>query len=205
MHVASGVPNRVMGDLARLRQLVNLLANAVKFTDAGSVHLEVTLARYGQPDEIEFLVTDTGIGIAEDQLARVFDDFVQADPSITRRFGGTGLGLAISRRLVEAMADASGRSARWATEAPSGCSAVLPAVADSRASGLTDLHAARVIDDDEVNVMMLRDTLSKWGLEVDGFEHPQDGLTAFAAAADRPYALVVVDLHARHERLRGHA
>lgn len=94
---------RLRGDPVRLRQiLINLLANAVKFTRKGGVSLEVECSlRSGEPTR--FRVTDTGIGIAADKLNTIFDEFSQADSSISRRFGGTGLGLAISRRLIKIM------------------------------------------------------------------------------------------------------
>ena len=84
--------------------LLNLLSNAIKFTDAGEVRLSLAAEPRG-PDRLalEISVSDTGIGVAEDQLARIFDRFEQADASITRRFGGTGLGLSISRAIVERM------------------------------------------------------------------------------------------------------
>ena len=96
------LPARVIGDPARLRQvLLNLAGNAVKFTEHGGV--AVIAEPGGKPDEIRFLVRDTGIGIAPDARARIFEEFEQADGGTTRKFGGTGLGLAISRRIVERM------------------------------------------------------------------------------------------------------
>ncbi len=103
-----GIPPQVVGDAARLRQiLLNLVNNAIKFTDDGHVLIRVD-AGEGFPDygTLHFLVSDTGIGIAAGQQERIFDPFTQADSSITRRFGGTGLGLAISRRLIECMGGA---------------------------------------------------------------------------------------------------
>jgi len=101
----SGMPTRVTGDPARLRQvLLNLLSNAVKFTTEGEVHLHVRRASPGdETAAMEFSVRDTGIGISKAALERLFEPFMQADASIAPRFGGSGLGLAISRRLVEAM------------------------------------------------------------------------------------------------------
>ncbi|MBF0309355.1 MAG: PAS domain S-box protein [Magnetococcales bacterium] len=98
---AADLPRRVLGDGTRLRQVLhNMLANALKFTERGEVLFSVA----GLPDgDILFSVADTGIGIAEERLQTIFQRFVQADNSITRRFGGSGLGLAISRLLVEAM------------------------------------------------------------------------------------------------------
>ena len=104
--VAPNVPDRVMGDPLRLRQILfNLLGNAIKFTEAGSIRL--TLERLADRGEGEvrlvIRVADTGIGLTAEQRERLFQPFVQADSSTTRRFGGTGLGLSIVRRLAEAM------------------------------------------------------------------------------------------------------
>jgi signal transduction histidine kinase/CheY-like chemotaxis protein len=99
------VPDRVLGDPERLRQiLVNLVGNAVKFTSNGQITLRVrVVATEGNRIWIRFEVHDTGIGLTDSELKRLFQPFVQADQSSSRRFGGTGLGLAISRRLVELM------------------------------------------------------------------------------------------------------
>ncbi len=103
--IAPGVGNDLVGDPARLRQvLLNLLGNAIKFTAAGAVSLKVERDTDSTaPTALRFSVADTGIGIASDKLARVFERFAQADSSTTRRFGGSGLGLTISKRLVELM------------------------------------------------------------------------------------------------------
>ena len=99
------VPQAVMGDPARIRQvLLNLLFNAVKFTDEGSVVLDIGMRRErGRAPEVHLRVTDTGIGIPPERLDDLFESFSQGDASRTRRYGGTGLGLAISKRLVELM------------------------------------------------------------------------------------------------------
>lgn len=99
------VPEIIVGDVTRLRQvLVNLLSNAVKFTDKGAVEVTVVGNAIGKSIfEIHFTIRDTGIGIPEDKLGRLFHSFSQVDSSMTRRYGGTGLGLAISKRLVEMM------------------------------------------------------------------------------------------------------
>ena len=103
--IATNVYNDLVGDPTRLRQvLLNLLGNAIKFTEAGKVCLKVERDQDGAvPTALRFSVSDTGIGIADDKLARVFERFTQADSSTTRRFGGSGLGLTISKRLVELM------------------------------------------------------------------------------------------------------
>jgi signal transduction histidine kinase/CheY-like chemotaxis protein len=109
LEIASSIderlPERVTGDAARLRQvLLNLAGNAVKFTEQGGV--AVTAEPGDEPDQIRFAVRDTGIGIAAEAQARIFEEFEQADGGTTRKFGGTGLGLAISRRIVERMGGA---------------------------------------------------------------------------------------------------
>lgn len=100
-----GVPNGIVGDLTRLRQiLINLLGNAIKFTEKGEVVISVsTTPRRDTRHEVHFAVRDTGIGIPPDRMDRLFKSFSQVDASTTRRFGGTGLGLAISKRLSELM------------------------------------------------------------------------------------------------------
>jgi PAS domain S-box-containing protein len=100
-----GVPERLIGDAGRIRQVLhNLVSNAVKFTRTGEVNIHARCAmRVAEQATIEWIVTDTGIGIAPEKLRNLFDAFVQADNSITRRFGGSGLGLAISKQLVEQM------------------------------------------------------------------------------------------------------
>jgi osomolarity two-component system, sensor histidine kinase NIK1 len=106
--VDSSVPDHVIGDSFRLRQIIlNLVGNAIKFTEHGEVSLTIRKAdktpKYVGEYAIEFVVTDTGIGIAPDKLDVIFDTFRQADGSMTRKFGGTGLGLSISKRLVNLM------------------------------------------------------------------------------------------------------
>ncbi|MBL8220481.1 MAG: response regulator, partial [Bryobacterales bacterium] len=103
--VPASVPDSVLGDSVRIRQiLLNMIGNALKFTAQGEVRVGVQLRRdLGDQVVLRFLVTDTGIGIAQDKLGIIFEAFRQADGSTNRTYGGTGLGLAISRRLVEMM------------------------------------------------------------------------------------------------------
>ncbi|MEP4887700.1 MAG: ATP-binding protein, partial [Alphaproteobacteria bacterium] len=103
--VAPAIAPDLMGDPEHIQEvLVNLVANAVKFTETGSVGLRVSpVETTADSHRLRFEVVDTGIGIAQDQIASIFDSFNQADNSITRRYGGTGLGLTISRQLVEHM------------------------------------------------------------------------------------------------------
>ncbi|MBL8279481.1 MAG: PAS domain-containing protein [Pelomonas sp.] len=112
--VQPGVPSWLVGDALRLRQvLINLVGNALKFTEHGEVRVEIALAepQDGDPParlRLRGAVTDTGIGMTRDQIGQIFDPFIQADGSITRRYGGTGLGLTIVQRLVALMAGTVG-------------------------------------------------------------------------------------------------
>jgi PAS domain S-box-containing protein len=103
--ISPSVPLDLVGDPTRLRQvLLNLLGNGIKFTEAGEVSLRVTLdGNFAVPITLRFTITDTGIGISDKKLARIFERFTQADSSTTRRFGGSGLGLTICRSLVDLM------------------------------------------------------------------------------------------------------
>ena len=105
LDIAPDVPERVLGDSLRLGQVMNnLVGNAVKFTEQGEIVIRVQqLAQVDGISTLHFAVRDTGIGMTEEQTARLFKAFTQADSSITRRFGGTGLGLIISKKLVEKM------------------------------------------------------------------------------------------------------
>lgn len=104
LDIADDVPSSIKADPTRLRQvLVNLIGNAVKFTRAGQIDIEISLAEGAETPTLKFSVHDTGIGIAEDTVAMLFKDFTQGDASISRHFQGTGLGLAICKRLMALM------------------------------------------------------------------------------------------------------
>jgi two-component system sensor histidine kinase/response regulator len=208
-HVGAGVPAAVSGDPARLRQiLVNLVGNAVKFTETGEVVLRV--AREGPvgagsaagPDvTLHFTVSDTGVGIAEDKQATIFDSFTQADTSTTRRFGGTGLGLAIASQLVGLM---GGRM--WVeSEAGHGSqfhftiAFAVPAAPPVQAAPLRLLDIegmpVLVVDDNATNRRILDEVVTHWGMRptlVDGGESALLALEA-ARAGGEPFPLIVLD------------
>src|ERR1700735_516747 len=104
-HSAADVPELLVGDPTRLRQiLVNLVGNTIKFTEHGEIVVEVQTQQVSHETvELHFRVQDSGIGIADDKQAMIFESFTQADSSTTRKYGGTGLGLAITSRLVDLM------------------------------------------------------------------------------------------------------
>ncbi|MGI4846591.1 MAG: response regulator [Janthinobacterium lividum] len=104
IEVRGPIPATIQTDAGRLRQIVtNLVGNAIKFTERGSVRVALYLAAHGDSSQFAIDVIDSGIGIAHDKLDSIFEAFVQADTSVTRRFGGTGLGLSISRRFARAL------------------------------------------------------------------------------------------------------
>ena len=105
VEIKGDVPELIEGDPVRIRQIIiNLVNNAIKFTEKGAINIKVGVAsRMKNECQLQFSVSDTGIGIPKDKLEAIFEPFTQADDSTTRRFGGTGLGLAISQRLVEMM------------------------------------------------------------------------------------------------------
>jgi CheY-like chemotaxis protein len=194
------LPVWVAGDETRLRQVVlNLVANAVKFTGSGKVLLAASLEQEDETSSsIMIEVRDTGIGIAADQLPRLFSSFNQADSSISRRYGGTGLGLAISKRLVEVMGGTihveskSGEGTRfWFTvllgRAQSPVASAEPVEPELRSGDLRVL----VAEDNLVNQRVVLKLLKKLGVYAD---LAVDGSQAIAAVLDRPYDLVLMDV-----------
>lgn len=133
-HIAPDVPARVFADPGRLRQvLLNVVGNAVKFTESGGVLFNVAMERDGVDNTICIRVSDTGPGLREQDLARIFEEFEQADGTSTRRHGGAGLGLAISRRIIDAMGGAiqasgqPGKGSEFVIRIPAGRSGSEPA------------------------------------------------------------------------------
>ena len=152
----------------------------------------------GGPGDVTFAVTDTGIGIPAGQLDSIFDDFVQADSSATRRAGGTGLGLGISRRLVNMMGGQLTVSSSEGTGSTSAFTAGF-GVGQARREPqeIGDLLGSRVLvlDDNATNRLVLREALTSWGIESDAFQDPEEALLHLegAVAEGRAYALALVD------------
>ena len=194
-----------VGDETRIRQVLhNLLGNAVKFTEAGSVSLEVTSA---DRDGVVFRVSDTGIGMSEDQLARVFDPFEQADAGTTRRFGGTGLGMTIVGKIVDMMkgsiridsAPGQGTSIEVALPIPladadvAAPGATEAVEADPPVSGDGMLCGRRILaaDDNATNRRILAALLSQLGAEA---RFAEDGAEALEIWRAEPFDLVLLDI-----------
>jgi two-component system sensor histidine kinase/response regulator len=201
VYLADDVPRAVRGDRGRVAQiLTNLLSNAVKFTPAGEVSIDVRRrASDGDVVTVELVVADTGIGIAEKDLERLFESFQQADASTTRRFGGTGLGLAISRELTQLMGGelsvssevGRGSAFTFAIPFPPAIAepALLPAQIELR--GLKIL----VVDDTATNRRVLEAYLGSWGMRVTSCPDGVEALEALHRAADRgePFDVAVLD------------
>jgi len=161
-----GTPEGMLGDAGRTRQiLLNLLGNAIKFTESGFIHLRAFLAA---PDRIRVEVRDTGIGIPADRQSQLFAKFMQVDESTTRRFGGTGLGLAITRELVEALGgevgftSEEGKGSTFWFELPY-IAADVPAELSGEGEWALDRPRVLVVDDLAVNRKLLERYLDRWG------------------------------------------
>jgi len=199
-YIASDVPARLPADPARLRQvLLNLLSNAIKFTDKGEVNLMVELEEsFDDGVRLRFTVQDTGIGIEPENLKGLFDPFVQADISITRRFGGTGLGLTISRHLVELMdGEISVESEPGAGSVFSFTAILGPPFPSEPARIQPQLQSLRVllVDNNNTAVRFLREYLMDLGAAaVDSAQDAREAQGLIEAALDqaRPYTLVMI-------------
>jgi PAS domain S-box-containing protein len=199
-HILPNVPERLVGDPNRLRAIiVNLVGNAIKFTEHGEIVVRVEVeSASGSEAGLHFAITDTGVGIAEEKLDQVFEAFVQADSSTTRKYGGTGLGLAISAQLVELMhgriwvESRLGEGSRFHFSARFGLQpgqAALPETGNLR--GLRVL----AVDDSATNRRILEEMLRKWRMRP---ALASSGSAALAylekgARARKPFALVLLD------------
>ena len=191
----------VVGDPGRIRQvLTNLAGNAIKFTDKGYVLLDVECE--GQSDGEAWLrlsVEDAGIGIPEDKLARIFDQFTQADGSTTRKYGGTGLGLAISKQLAELMGGEVGVTSRIGQGSTFWFTLHLPLASEAAASPSprADLSGVRVlvVDDNTVNRRVLDEQLTRAGLRCQSAGSGEEALALLrrAQASESPFQIAILD------------
>ncbi len=202
--IAPEIPDYLRGDSGRIQQvLVNLIGNAVKFTESGEIFLNVD-AESIRPDRVRlrFSVHDTGIGISTEKLDRIFHPFEQAESSTTRRFGGTGLGLAISRQLVEMM---HGRM--WVESEP-GCgstfhfSAEFGVCVDQHQHEPVELSSLRglrvlVVDDNLTNRRILGEMLLHWQMQPVLVDSAAAGRQALQRATEEeePFQLILLDHH----------
>ena len=202
--VALNVPETLIGDSNRLRQVVtNLVANAIKFTESGEIALTVqTVARADHNCILQFTVSDTGIGIPKERQRAIFDSFSQADSSTTRKYGGTGLGLTISSRLVDMMGgkiwveSEPGRGSKFHFTLSLGIADVMEKKAFSVLP--PEFRDARilVVDDNHTNRGILGGMLGRWKMKSTLVEGGEEALTELLAAgqAGNPYRLVLADM-----------
>ncbi|HEY2585641.1 MAG TPA: PAS domain S-box protein [Tepidisphaeraceae bacterium] len=202
-HVEAEVPDGLVGDGNRLRQvLLNLIGNAIKFTEAGEVIVRVGARATGEQEAvIEFDIADTGIGIPPEKQQAIFRAFEQADSSTTRRYGGTGLGLTISSRLVEMMGgritveSEVGHGSTFRFAARFGRSSRLAAV--PALPPVVDLHGLRVliVDDNATNRTILAGWVRGWGMKPVTTADVPAAMSALwrGVAANEPFALVLLD------------
>ena len=206
LSVAEEIPDCLEGDAGRLRQiLTNLVGNAIKFTERGSVTIAVdTETRAADQVIARFSITDTGIGIPPDKLALIFEPFRQADDSISRKYGGTGLGLSISSRLVELMGgslEVSSQPGRGSTfsftlplrvDRPAGCGVLNESTPqfDTCASDIAGLKVL-LAEDHLVNQKIAVRLLEKQGCSVTAVA---TGVEALQAVANDHFDLVLMDV-----------
>jgi two-component system, sensor histidine kinase and response regulator len=203
-HVQPDVPDALVADAGRLRQvLLNLVGNAIKFTDDGEVEVSVEVSGDLAPDDagLRFAVRDTGIGISKEKQEMIFRAFEQEDTSTTHRYGGTGLGLTIAARLVALMGGAitvesePGRGSTFAFTARFSRQPHPPEPVLAPSLLLLDKLPVLIVDDNATNRRILEDWLRGWKLDPTAVG---DGMAAMdalwhRAANRRPYALVLLD------------
>ncbi|GGH07745.1 response regulator [Mucilaginibacter phyllosphaerae] len=197
------VPTELIGDMTRLRQIVvNLVGNAIKFTDSGEILTSINLSlRKNNIYELEFAVKDSGIGIPEDKMHKLFNSFSQVDSSTTRKYGGTGLGLAISARLIEKMNGhiwvesevGVGTTFKFTIQlkANSQVKEYKPVTIQKDLTGKSVL----IIDDNQTNLRILKGHCEHWGMHADIFDNGLDGVDALGQSH---YDIVVIDMLMPH-------
>ena len=202
--VQPDVPQGVVGDPTRLNQvLVNLVSNAIKFTESGHVLITVEPAHdRSTAHALRFSVSDTGIGIPPDKLRSIFEPFTQVDSSTTRKYGGTGLGLSISQHLVQLMGGHLEADSTVGVGTTFSFTIALPEVplAVTRQPGQPlDLRAMRllIVDDNETNMMIVRTHLSRSGVHLVEASSGAQALTILDDAHRRnePMTLAILDYH----------
>jgi GAF domain-containing protein/CheY-like chemotaxis protein/HPt (histidine-containing phosphotransfer) domain-containing protein len=198
--IEPGTPETAVGDASRLRQIMlNLLNNAVKFTEDGEIAVLVDRARAPAPDRIAFHVSirDTGVGIPPDRIDRLFQSFTQVDASTSRRFGGTGLGLAISRRLAELMggtvtaesSGVAGEGSMFHVTFEAGVTDMTPTAL--RRDGSYAGRRALIVDDNATNLLLMTAMLSAWGVET---TTAFSGEEALAAIEQSGFDVAILDM-----------
>ena len=204
--IEEGTPKALVGDPTRLNQiLINIAGNAIKFTETGSVKIEIKeLEKQDNLSTIRFSIIDTGIGIAEDNISKIFESFSQASSDITRRFGGTGLGLTISRQLIELQGGIINVTSKLGTG--TNFQFTIPyvigddsdvvkkrnAVDDTKPEDLRGIKVL-LVEDNAFNQMVATDTLTDIIPDVN-IEIAVNGRIGFEMAAIGEYDIVLMDI-----------
>lgn len=200
--IPDDLPQLVIGDPTRISQIINnLLSNALKFTDSGSIGLHAKLlSKEKQQAKIEFIVSDSGIGIPSNKLASVFEHFTQASTDTTRKYGGTGLGLAISKRLVELLGGTikviseEGKGSTFSFELPfklSGNKQITTSDKPNAPVYNLDHLQILVAEDNKINQVLMKKVLSRWNAN---FEFAENGIVAFEKAKNKSYDIILMDI-----------
>ena len=201
--LAPGTPTELRGDPGRLRQiLVNLVGNAVKFTHQGEVSIRAGLESEDERGAtLSFVIRDTGIGFPQDRAAALFEPFVQADGSKTRRYGGTGLGLTISKRLTEMLGGKIGAESKEGSGSTFWFTAVLekrPRLQSALNEAPLDLRNARalVVDDNAANREIVSELLASWGCRTENCADGESALAILRQAVQtgEPFQFALLDL-----------
>jgi PAS domain S-box-containing protein len=198
-YVDDALPAQVVGDPTRLRQvLLNLAGNAIKFTETGGLTIVVEPAG---PDEVSFVVQDTGVGIAREAQERIFREFEQIDAGATRRFGGTGLGLAISKRIVERMQGRIGVESRPGEGSSFHFTVPLrTAVTTERVPAPPDLREVSIlIVSPSIAAPLIAERLTRWGARTCAVP---DGTVALGLLPERQWDVLIAD-HALGDEAMG--
>jgi len=207
-HILPDVPFNLIGDPIRLRQiLINLIGNAVKFTERGEILIEVSRGEPetpgkedGERTELLFRISDTGIGIPKEKIDLIFEKFTQVDSSTTRKYGGTGLGLSISKRLIELMGgriwieSEMGRGTRVSFTATFGIQKEQKKPAEKLEVEIKGLNAL-IVDDNATNRMILREILAGWGALTSEAEDGESGIAELkrAGKSGKSVDLLLID------------
>jgi PAS domain S-box-containing protein len=200
--IPANVPIHIQGDVSRLRQVImNLMGNAIKFTSAGEVVVQIKLiSENHHTATIKFAIIDTGIGINAEDKNKLFQPFTQVDASITRKYGGTGLGLAICQQLVTLMGgkivieSEIGKGSKFWFEIP--FTKQSESVSQNQDYQILDQRRVLVIDDNATNRKILHHQAIRWGMQVDEADSAIKGLTALQTAAEqqKPYDIAIIDM-----------
>ncbi|MDP2415778.1 PAS domain S-box protein [Daejeonella sp.] len=194
------IPANVIGDNTRLYQiLINLLGNAVKFTEKGEVKLKLDLVDENKKFvKVRFEVSDTGIGIPADKIDDIFNSYTQASTDTTRKYGGTGLGLAITKSLIElhnseiSVKSELGKGSAFSFIIQFDRSTTSAVSVDNKTPLQKLTGLVLVVDDNEINRLLASKVITKWGVSVDFAEN---GKVAFEKVQDKKYDLILMDLH----------